>query len=96
VGVQSLVALHLYKGEGLDPLQVVSRANPAVLANKSHEKLGTLTNSAQARTVRATTADRPRGRFVCSTYAPSLLVEVDEPKAYELILMQVIGFSNPI
>jgi hypothetical protein len=27
VGVQSAVALHLYKGGGLDPLQVVSRAN---------------------------------------------------------------------
>jgi hypothetical protein len=95
-GVQSAVALHLYKGGGLDPLQVVSRANPAVLANESREKLGTLTDSAHARTVRGTTADRPRGRFVCSTYAPCLLVEVDEPKAYELSLMQVTGFFNPI
>jgi hypothetical protein len=59
VGVQSVVSLHLYKGGGIDPLQVVSRANPAVLANKSHEKLGTLNDSAHKRTVRATTAERP-------------------------------------
>ena len=52
MGVQSVVALHLYKG-GLDPLQAVSRANPAVLGNKSREKLETLTDSAHARTVRA-------------------------------------------
>ena len=84
VGVQSAVALHLYKGGGLDPLQVVSRANPTVLANKSREKLGTLTNSAHARTVCAITADRPRGHFWSSTYAPCLLVEVDEAKASKL------------
>jgi hypothetical protein len=70
-GVQSVVALHLYKGGGLDLLQVVSRANPAVLANESREKFGTLTDSAHARIVRATTVDRPRGRFVCSIYAPA-------------------------
>ena len=58
-GVQSAVALHLYKGGGLDPFPTVSRVNPAVLGNKSREKLGTLTDSAHARTVRATTADRP-------------------------------------
>ena len=84
-GVQSAVALHLYKGGGLDPLQTVSRVNPAVLGNKSREKLGTLTDSAHARTI------RPRGRTVhsiwFSTYAPCLLVKVDEPKAYELNLM---------
>jgi hypothetical protein len=68
--VQSAVALHLYKGGGLDPLQVVSRANPAVLANKSREKLETLTDSAHARTVHTTTADRPQVYFWCSTYAP--------------------------
>jgi hypothetical protein len=67
-----------------------------VLANKSREKLGTLTDSAHARTVSATTVDRPRRCFVCATYAPCLLVEVDEPKAYELSLMQVTVFSNPI
>ena len=39
-------------------LQVVSRANPMVLANKSRAKLGTLTDSAHARTV------RPQGRTV--------------------------------
>jgi hypothetical protein len=50
-GVQSTVALHLYKGGGLDTLQTVSQANPAVLGNKSHEKLGTLTNSAHTRSV---------------------------------------------
>jgi hypothetical protein len=59
LGVQSAVALHLYKGGGLDPLQTVSRVNPAVLGNKSREKLGTLTDSAHARTVRAPSADRP-------------------------------------
>ena len=51
-GVQSTVALHLYKGGGLDPFPTVSRVNPAVLGNKSREKLGTLTDSARA--------DRPR------------------------------------
>jgi hypothetical protein len=55
---QSVVALHLYKGGGLDPFPTVSRVNPTVLGNKSREKLGTLTDSARARTVRATTADR--------------------------------------
>ena len=59
VGVQSAVALHLYKGGGLDPLPTDFRINPAVLGNKSREKLGTLTDSAHARTVRATTADCP-------------------------------------
>jgi hypothetical protein len=59
LGVQSVVALHLYKGGGLDLLRTDFRANPAVLGNKSREKLGTLTDSAHARTVRATTADSP-------------------------------------
>jgi hypothetical protein len=59
LGVQSAVALHLYKGGDLDPLQTDFRVNPAVLGNKSREKLGTLTDSAHARTVRATTADCP-------------------------------------
>jgi hypothetical protein len=58
-GVQSVVALHLYKGGGLDPLQTVSRVNPVVLGNKSREKLGTLTDSAHSRTVCATTVDCP-------------------------------------
>jgi hypothetical protein len=58
-GVQSVVALHLYKGGGLDSLQNDFRVNPAVLGNKSREKLGTLTDSAHARTVRAATADCP-------------------------------------
>jgi hypothetical protein len=58
-GVQSVVALHLFKGGGLDPLQTDFRVNPTVLGNKSREKLGTLTDSAHARTVRATTADCP-------------------------------------
>jgi hypothetical protein len=59
LGVQSVVALHLYKGGGLDPFSTVSRVNPAVLGNKYREKLGTLTDSARARTIRVTTADRP-------------------------------------
>jgi hypothetical protein len=58
-GVQSAVALHLYKGGGLDPLRTDFRVNPTVLGNKSREKLGTLTDSAHMRTVRATTADSP-------------------------------------
>jgi hypothetical protein len=58
-GVQSAVALYLYKGGGLDPLPTDFRVNPAVLGNKSREKLGTLTDSAHARTVRAITADSP-------------------------------------
>jgi hypothetical protein len=63
-GVQSVIALHLYKGGGLDPHQTVSRVHPAVLGNKSREKLGTLTDSAHARTGRTTTADCPdRGPF---------------------------------
>jgi hypothetical protein len=57
-GVQSVVALDLYKGGGLDPLQTISRANPAVLGNKSRKKLGTLTDTTHARTV------RPQGRTV--------------------------------
>jgi hypothetical protein len=91
-----VVALHLYKGGGLDQLQVGSRINPVGLANKSCKKSGTVTDSAHARTIRATTTDspdqgsfslkaRPSGRhFWCSTYAPYLLVEVVEPKAYAL------------
>jgi hypothetical protein len=51
-GVQSVVALRIYKGGGLDPLQTVFRVNPAVLGNKSREKLETLTDSAAR-------ADRP-------------------------------------
>jgi hypothetical protein len=43
---QSAVALHIYKGGGLDPLQVVSQVNQADLANKSCKKLGILTDSA--------------------------------------------------
>jgi hypothetical protein len=65
-----------------------------VLANKFRKKIGTLTDSAHARTVRATIADRsasgpdrPLRPFPHSTYAPCILVEVDEPKAYELNLM---------
>jgi hypothetical protein len=59
------------------------------LASKSREKLETLTDFAHARTVRED--------VLCAQHMPSyLLVEVDEPKVYELSLMQVIGFSNPI
>jgi hypothetical protein len=100
LGVQSAVALHLYKGGGLDPLQIDFRVNPVVLGNQSREKLGTLTDSTHARTVRATpprtvrTADhpasgpdRPRDTFGLQHMPPCLLVKVDEPKAYELNLM---------
>jgi hypothetical protein len=47
------------KGEDLDLLQVGSRVNLVDLANKSHKKSRTLTNSAHARTIRATTTDSP-------------------------------------
>jgi hypothetical protein len=99
LGVQSAVALHLYKGRGMDPLQTVSRVNPTVLGNKSREKLGTLIDYVQVRTVRATTADYPdhgpsglragpsASSFWCPTYTPYLLVKVDEPKTSELNLM---------
>jgi hypothetical protein len=66
-GVQSAVTLHLYKGGGVDPFQSVSRANFAVLGNKPHKKLGTLTDFAHARTIRGTTADHLHGSFPCST-----------------------------
>jgi hypothetical protein len=46
----------------MDPLQVSSQVNPADLANKSRKKLVTLTDSAHAQTIRATTADRPAYR----------------------------------
>jgi hypothetical protein len=70
-GVQSIVALHQYKGEVWTRynLQVDSQINPAGLANKSRKKSGTLTDSAQTRTVCAAMADSPdRGRFLRSTY----------------------------
>jgi hypothetical protein len=66
----------------MDPLQTVFRVNPSVLGNKSREKLGTLTVSAHAWTVRATTADSPdcgpfglragpsASSFCFPTYAP--------------------------
>jgi hypothetical protein len=42
----------------MDLLQVGSRVNPAYLANKSHKKFETLTDSVYARTVHVATADR--------------------------------------
>jgi hypothetical protein len=47
------------QGRGLDPLQVGYQTNPAEFANKSHKKLGTLTDSLHVWTVRTATADRP-------------------------------------
>jgi hypothetical protein len=74
LGVQSAVALYLYKGGSLDPFSTVSQVNPAVLGNKSCEKLGTLTDSARARTVRVTTADSPdRGPSGLGTGPSALL-----------------------
>ena len=80
-GVQSIVALHLYKGRGLDPLQVGSQVNHVDLANKSRNKFETLTDSAHARTVRATSADRPPGHFGAQHMPPCILEESREPKA---------------
>jgi hypothetical protein len=64
----------IYRG-GLDPLQVGFRVNPASLANKSHKKFRTLTDSAHTQMVRAATVDsppasgldHPQGHFCCST-----------------------------
>jgi hypothetical protein len=94
----------------LDPLQVSPRVNPTGLANKSRKKSRTLTDSMLAWMVRAAMVDSPdRGpsglrakpsawTFLCSTYAPRLLVEVDEPKAYALIigteLYSVLGWPD--
>jgi hypothetical protein len=92
LGVQSAVALHLYKGGSLDPFQTDFRVNPAVLGNKSREKLGTLTDSAHRGRSGPRTV-RPQGRIVREALfslqhmLPCLLVKVDEPKAYELNLM---------
>jgi hypothetical protein len=86
MGAQSAVALHLYKGGGLDPFPTVSRVNPAVLGNKSCEKLGTLTDSARARTV------RDRGRSGLSAGLSALLnltsnttYENPQTKAYRTV-----------
>jgi hypothetical protein len=67
-----VVALHLYKGGGLDPLPTDFRVNPVVLGNQSRDKLGTLTDSAHARTVRATTTDSPdRGPSARHIWCPT-------------------------
>jgi hypothetical protein len=75
LGAQSAVALHLYKGGGLDPLQVGSRVNHVGLANKSRKKSGTITDSVHGersallqRAVRTVDSldlgsDRPPGQF---------------------------------
>jgi hypothetical protein len=52
-------SLHLYKREGLDPLQVGFRAYPVDFANKSRKKSETLTDFAHTQTVRAATDDSP-------------------------------------
>jgi hypothetical protein len=49
--IQSAIALHIYRGGGLDPLQAISQANSADLANQSRKKVGTLTDPMHARTV---------------------------------------------
>jgi hypothetical protein len=65
---QSAVALHIYRGIGLDPLQTIYRANSTDLANKSCKKTRTLTDSVCARTVHATRVDRPSDQFVVQQY----------------------------
>jgi hypothetical protein len=51
---------HIYiEGGGLDPLQMIYRVNSVNLANKPRKKCETLTGSAHARTVRATSTVRP-------------------------------------
>ena len=65
VWVQSAVTLHLYNGEVWTRYKSVLELIPQVLANKSHQKSGTLTNFAYARTVRVANADRPaQGRII--------------------------------
>jgi hypothetical protein len=61
--IQSAVALHIYRGGGLDLLHAISQANSVDLANQSCKKLGTLTDYVRAWTVRATRANRPSGQF---------------------------------
>jgi hypothetical protein len=58
-----------------------------VLGNKSREKLGTLTDSVHARTVRPQGRTVRKALFSFQHMPPCLLVKVDEPKAYELNLM---------
>ena len=94
LGVQSAVVLHLYKGGGLDPFSTVSRVNPAVLGNKSREKLGTLTDSARARTVRATTVDCPdRGPSGLSAGLSALLnLTSNNSRSITRVLMELFHF----
>jgi hypothetical protein len=49
----------IYMRGGLDSLQVDSQTSSVEFANKSHKKLGTLTDFVPARTFCATTEDRP-------------------------------------
>jgi hypothetical protein len=95
-GFQSVVALHLYKGGGLDPFPTVSRVNPAVLGNKSREKPGTLTDSARARTVRATTADCPdRGPSGLNAGLSALLNLTSNTKlAYTVVYIYTLRTSK--
>ena len=92
MGVQSAVALHLYKGGGLDPFPTVSRVKPAVLGNKSREKLGTLTDSVYTRTVRATTTDSPdRGPSGLRAGLSALLFLVSNRRQHQLILLMIFS-----
>jgi hypothetical protein len=55
----------------MDSFQFVSRAKSVVLGNKSRKKLGTLTDSARAWTVRTTSADHPRDHFAIQHMPPA-------------------------
>jgi hypothetical protein len=55
--IQSVVALHIYRGGDMDLLHAISQANSTDLANQSRKKLGTLTDPVRVRTVRATSLD---------------------------------------
>jgi hypothetical protein len=88
----------IYRGGGWTLYKLIFRANSTNLANNRSTKLGTLTCSAHARTVRPTGADRPdRGPFglragpsalklVLNICPPCLLVELSEPKTTNSLL----------
>jgi hypothetical protein len=71
--IHLVVALHIYRGGGLDPLHAISRANSADLANQSRKEVGTLTDPVHAWTVRATSADCPAASFSAQQSPPMLL-----------------------
>jgi hypothetical protein len=92
IDYKSAVYLSIYRGGGLDPLQTNFGANSVNLANNRSTKLGTLNCSANAWTVWPTGADRPASgtdrppaHFSAEHMLPYLLVELNKPKATNLM-----------